>query len=46
MLKPGEDWGKKISDNLEKADTILLLVSIDFINSPYCYDIEPDRAIE
>jgi hypothetical protein len=46
MLKPGEDWGKKISDNLEKADIILLLVSIDFINSPYCYDIELDRAIE
>jgi len=46
MLKPGEDWGKKISDSLEKADIILLLVSIDFINSPYCYDIELDRAIE
>ena len=46
MLKPGEDWGKKISENLEKADIILLLVSIDFINSPYCYDIELERAIE
>jgi hypothetical protein len=46
MLKPGEDWGKKISDNLERADIILLLVSIDFINSPYCYDVELDRAIE
>jgi hypothetical protein len=46
MLKPGEDWGKKISDSLEKADIVLLLVSIDFINSPYCYDIELDRAIE
>ena len=46
MLKPGEDWGKRISDNLEKADIILLLVSIDFINSSYCYDIELDRAIE
>jgi hypothetical protein len=46
MLKPGEEWGRKISDNLEKADIILLLVSIDFINSPYCYDIELDRAIE
>ena len=46
MIKPGEDWGKKISENLEKADIILLLVSIDFINSSYCYDIELDRAIE
>lgn len=45
-IKPGEDWGKQISDNLEKADIILLLVSIDFINSAYCYDVELDRAIE
>ena len=46
MLKAGEEWGKKISENLEKADIVLLLVSIDFINSQYCYDVELDRAIE
>ena len=45
-IKVGEDWGKQISDNLEQADIILLLVSIDFINSEYCYDVELDRAIE
>jgi hypothetical protein len=38
--------GGKISDDLAKADIILLLISIDFINSPYCYDIELDRALE
>jgi TIR domain len=45
-IKPGEEWDKSISVNLEKADIILLLISIDFINSPYCYDIELERAIE
>ena len=45
-LLAGEDWEKSISSNLEKADIILLLVSIDFINSKYCFDIELDRALE
>ena len=45
-IKPGDDWDKVISSNLEKADIILLLVSIDFINSSYCYDIELERALE
>jgi len=45
-LKPGEEWDKTISDQLEAADIILLLVSIDFINSPYCYDNELDKALE
>jgi hypothetical protein len=45
-IKPGEEWDKSISTILEKAHIILLLVSIDFINSPYCYDIELERAIE
>jgi len=45
-LKAGDDWEKDISANLEDADIILLLVSIDFINSKYCYDIELERALE
>src|SRR5258708_7682501 len=45
-LLAGDDWGAEISQNLEKADVVLLLVSIDFINSKYCYDIELDRALE
>jgi hypothetical protein len=45
-IKPGEEWDKSISINLEKADIILLLISIDFINSSFCYDIELERAIE
>ncbi|MEI9975615.1 MAG: toll/interleukin-1 receptor domain-containing protein [Ignavibacteriota bacterium] len=45
-LKAGEPWDKTISANLDVADIILLLVSIDFINSPYCYDVELERALE
>lgn len=45
-LVAGDDWGSVISKNLEEAQVVLLLVSIDFINSKYCYDIELDRAIE
>lgn len=40
VLKPGDEWEQEISDQLEDADIILLLVSIDFINSKFCYDIE------
>ena len=45
-IKPGEDWGRSISDNLEQADIVLLLVSVDFINSSYCHDVELERALE
>jgi TIR domain len=45
-LKAGEEWDRSISRNLESADIILLLVSIDFVNSKYCYDIELDKALE
>lgn len=45
-LLAGDEWGMEISRNLEEADVILLLVTIDFINSKYCYDIELDRALE
>jgi hypothetical protein len=45
-LLAGDAWGEEINSNLEEADIILLLVSIDFINSKYCYDVELDRALE
>ena len=44
-ILPGEEWDKAISQNLEDAEIVLLLVSIDFINSKYCYDIELQQAI-
>lgn len=45
-LVAGDEWEKAISKNLENADIILLLISIDFINSKYCFDIELERALE
>ncbi|HYP27307.1 MAG TPA: COR domain-containing protein [Blastocatellia bacterium] len=45
-IEAGEDWKQKIDQNLEQADIILLLVSADFINSDYCYEIEMKRALE
>jgi len=43
---PGEEWDKKIKEELENAHIILLLVSVDFLSSNYCYDIEIKRAVE
>lgn len=45
-LEAGDNWDQTISVHLESADIILVLVSIDFINSKYAYDIELDRALE
>ena len=45
-IEPGDKWEKAISDSLEKADIVLLLVSIDFINSSYCYDNEMETALD
>ena len=38
------DW--TISEELDNADIILLLVSPDFLASDYCYKIEKGRALE
>lgn len=45
-ILPGEEWDERIKLELENADVILLLVSVDFLNSSYCYDVEIKRAIE
>ncbi len=42
----GDEWKDSIDKNLEAAKVILLLVSSDFLNSDYCYDLEMKRAIE
>lgn len=42
----GEEWKGKIDKHLESADVVLLLVSADFLDSDYCYDIEMRRAME
>ncbi len=45
-IEAGDEWKRRIDDNLERADIILLLVSSDFIASDYCYEIEMTRALE
>jgi len=45
-IGPGEKVGGEIDQHLESADILLLLVSPDFLNSDYCYDIEMKRAME
>lgn len=46
MLRVGDEFDPGIRQELERADIILLLVSPDFIASPYCYDVEMTRALE
>lgn len=42
----GTEWKDAIDDNLEAADIILLLISVDFLASDYCFDVEMRRAME
>lgn len=44
-LMAGDSGGEKIDAQLESADIILLLVSVDFLASKYCYDVEMTRAL-
>lgn len=45
-IDAGSELDGVISQELETADIILLLVSPYFLDSNYCYDIELQRAIE
>lgn len=45
-ISPGADLNRVISQELECADIILLLVSADFLASDYCHEIEMKRALE
>ncbi len=42
----GDEFDGQISEHLESADIILLLVSPYFLASSYCYDVEMTRAME
>jgi internalin A len=45
-IEAGDDWKRRIDDNLERANIILLLVSADFIASDYFSEKEMARALE
>lgn len=42
----GQEFIGEIDRNFEEADIVLLLVSPDFINSDYCFNVEMKRALE
>jgi hypothetical protein len=45
-IDAGDDFDDEISEHLESADIVLLLVSPYFLASRYCYQIEMNRALE
>ncbi len=45
-ISGGKEWKDAIDEHLESADIILLLISVDFLASDYCYDVEMKRAME
>lgn len=45
-IVPGQDFAEQIDQNFANANIILLLVSSDFINSDYCYQIEMSNALQ
>ena len=45
-INAGSEWEKEISEHLNTAQIILLLVSPDFLASDYCYGTEMKRAME
>jgi CheY-like chemotaxis protein len=46
QIQAGEDWDRRICDELQMADLVLLLVSTDFINSDYIYGKELTVAMQ
>ena len=46
QILPGMDWEKAVSDAMYESDLILLLVSVDFIVSDFCYNQELRIAME
>ncbi len=45
-IVPGQPLDPTIMGQIEEADVFLFLLSVDFISSRYCYDVEMTRALE
>ena len=45
-ILPSAEWGKEILDALAKADIVVCLVSLDFLASKYCTEVEMPRVID
>ena len=44
-IPPGTEWEPQITNHLQTAQIILLLISADFMASKFCYSIELKEAI-
>jgi hypothetical protein len=42
----GDEWRDQIDEHVRSAGVILLLISPDFMNSDYCFDVEMKIALE
>jgi hypothetical protein len=42
----GDDWDARIKAELEQAQIIILIVTADFMHSPYCTKVELKNALE
>ncbi len=45
-IDPGDEWAEEISQKLNEADIVLLLISADFVDSNYCYETELAEAMK
>src|SRR5258708_16352434 len=45
-IRAGDDWANEIYTHLENAQLILLLISVDFLASEYCYGVEMRWALD
>jgi hypothetical protein len=45
-ITAGSQWKGEIDNHLNTSRVILLLISADFMDSDYCYDVEMKRALE
>ncbi|MDP2285899.1 MAG: toll/interleukin-1 receptor domain-containing protein, partial [Pseudohongiella sp.] len=45
-IVPGQVFAEQIDQQFAEADVILLLVSSDFINLDYCYEVEMGTALQ
>ncbi len=45
-ILPGEEWDNSIKEEIATADIILLLISANFLNTEYIWDVEIKKAME
>ena len=46
QIPPGDTWQEVIDEHLNSADLVLLLVSVDFLVSEYCFNVEFKAALK